>query len=60
MWIRQQKKSAERWVLQVTDLTEGSASSMDIYLNGSPLEENGVYTDPTARKLCAELGIEGY
>lgn len=33
---------------------------MDIYLNGSPLEENGVYTDPTARKLCAELGIEGY
>ena len=28
MWIRQQKKSAERWVLQVTDLTEGSGSSM--------------------------------
>ena len=40
--------------------TDGILLRPSIYLNGSPLEENGVYTDPTARKLCAELGIEGY
>ena len=40
--------------------TDGILLRPSIYLDGEPLEENGVYIDPVARKLCAELGIAGY
>ncbi len=40
--------------------TDGILLRPSIYLDGRPLEEDGIYVDPTARKLCAELGVEGY
>lgn len=40
--------------------TDGILLRPSIYLDGEALEEDGIYVDPTARKLCEELGIEGY
>lgn len=40
--------------------TDGILLRPSIYLDGEALEEDGFYVDPVARKLCEELGIEGY
>ena len=40
--------------------TDGVVLYPTIILDGVVLEEDGVYMDEGARKLCAEMGIEGY
>ena len=40
--------------------SDGIVLRPTIILDGEKLEEDGVYVDPTARKICAELGIAGY
>ena len=40
--------------------TDGVILRPTIILDGVVFEEDGVYMDEGARKLCAEMGIEGY
>ena len=40
--------------------TDGIVLNPTIILDGEVLEEEGVYKDPEARRICAELGIAGY
>ncbi len=40
--------------------TDGVVLYPSMFLDDEPLEEDGVYVDPTARKICKELGINGY
>ena len=40
--------------------TDGILLKPSVYLDGEPLEEDGIYVDKRAREICRELGIEGY
>ncbi len=40
--------------------TDGVVLYPTIILDGEVFEEDGVYIDPEARRLCAEMGVEGY
>ena len=40
--------------------SDGIVLHPTIILDGEKLEEDGVYVDETACKLCKELGIAGY
>ncbi len=40
--------------------TDGIVLYPSISLDGELIEENGIYIDENARKICRELGIEGY
>lgn len=40
--------------------SDGIVLRPTIILDGEKLEENGVYVDAEARKICKELGIAGY
>lgn len=40
--------------------TDGIVLKPTIILDGKVIEENGVYVDETARRICRELGINGY
>lgn len=40
--------------------TDGVLLKPSIELDGEMLEQDGVYQDPTARAICAELGVAGY
>ena len=40
--------------------TDGIVSKPTVILDGQKLEEDGIYTDPEARKFCKALGAAGY
>ena len=40
--------------------TDGIVLHPTIILDGKVFEQDGVYVDETARKLCAKLGVKGY
>jgi leucyl aminopeptidase (aminopeptidase T) len=40
--------------------TDGVVLHPTIILDGEIFEEDGVYVDPKARKICQEMGVDGY